>query len=332
MLRRLLTIGTGAAALLFATPAGAQEARISQEIFGPDGQPVLVANPSPDGGQGRIAAWRFCPPQGACQPVVGDGSPDDRQIEPGDVAAGTTFEADSIARDGRRTTARSNAWNGRVTATSAPAVTGELRVGSFARPVAAAWTGGWGMEYDRLRLEACRDRTARRCETLSAEGEDPATCSGAAAVLGRRYTGWWVRAVDMRLARDTAFAGVGYLNARAIPLARASRVTVRSQLVGPVLAPRGRFVECAAPDIAIPGRARKEAGRVQLAQVTCTSACDRVLAVRDARRLIRRRVEPASDLLGDVGLPANIRLSGPTVRVSVLVNGRHRAKRTVRLR
>jgi hypothetical protein len=315
--------------LLVAPSASAQRAEITQQVFDDDGLPVLVANPVPNGNRGQVVAWRMCPPAAACQPVATDGD-DDRSIEPGDVAAGTSFEVDVVANSGEKTTDRSTPWLGRVTTVTPPAVTGPLRVGWLARPVPASWSGGWTGDYDLLRLEACATAAGRRCETLSAQGEDPPVCPGAAAVLGRRYAGWWVRAVDQRVAADTAFAGVGHELPRDIPLARLSRTTVRSALVGPVLPARGAFAECAKPRIAILARSRRAGSHRLFARVECTSACDVLLVVRDARRTIRRRGEPRR--YGAIGLPARTRLVGPRVHVRVVVNGRHRADRSVRLR
>jgi hypothetical protein len=322
-------VGLSCAALLVAPSAAAQRAGITQQVFDDDGLPVLVANPVQNGNRGQVVAWRLCPPAGACQPVPTDGR-DDRSIEPGDVAAGTSFEVDVLANSGETTTDRSTPWLGRVTATTAPAVTGTLRVGRLARPVPASWSGGWTGDYDLLRLEACATAAGRRCETLSAQGEDPPVCPGGAAVLGRRYTGWWVRAVDHRVALDSAFAGPGYELPRDIPLARPSPTTVRSGLLGPVRRARGAFSECAKPRIAILARVRRAPGRRVFARVQCTSACDVLLVVRDARRTIRRRGEPRRE--GEVGLPAHTRLVGARAEVRVVVNGRHRADRSVRLR
>jgi hypothetical protein len=310
--------------------AAAQRAEITQHIFDQNGLPLLVANPVPDGSRGRVAAWRMCPAAAACQPVATDGR-DDRSIEPGDVAPGTRFEADVVADDGETTTDRSKPWLGRVTVVTPAAVTGTLRVGHLVSPVPASWSGGWAGDYDLLRLEACRSPSARRCETLSAQGEDPPVCPGADAVLGRRYAGWWVRAVNKRVSADSVSAGVGYAQPRDIPLSRSTPMNVRSELVGPVLPGRGAFAECAKPRITILGRVHRAARRpITLASVICTSGCDVRLVVRDSRRTIRRTVEPTR--FGSIRLPARTRLVGPTAKVRIVVNGRHRAARRVRLR
>lgn len=319
------------ATLLLTTPAAAQRAEITQETFDRDGLPSLVANPTPNGAQGRIVGWRICTPTGGCRPVPG-AEADMRVLRPGDLPAGTLFEVDAVARDGQRTTDRSGVWLGRPTAVAAPAVADLPRVGELVRPVAGSWTGGWGEESDWLGLEACRDPSGQRCETLSSQRLGPASCPGAAAVVGRRHAGWWIRAVDQRFAKDTAFTAIGYASPRAIPLPAASQTTARSGLVGPVLAQRRDFAECRAPHIRFRGRAGRRAGRLVLADVDCASTCDVALQVRvrDRRRALRVRTEPSAG--GEVGIPPSTRIAGSEVRVRVVVNGRHRAQATVRLR
>ena len=140
-------------ALCVAAPAAAQKAEISQHVFDNEGLPHLVANPVPDGGKGRIVAWRTCAPDVACQSVSVD---DDRGLEPGDVPAQTVFEADAVANDGRLTTARSKPWLRRVTASVPPAVAGPPAVGRLVRPVPARWAGGWQGDGDLLSSRPAR--------------------------------------------------------------------------------------------------------------------------------------------------------------------------------
>ena len=316
-----------AAALCVAAPAAAQKAEISQHVFDNEGLPQLVANPVPDGGKGRIVAWRTCAPDVACQSVSVD---DDRSLEPGDVPAQTVFEADAVADEGTVTTARSKPWLGRVTASAPPAVAGTPAVGRLVRPVPASWVGGWQGDGDLLKLEACKDVAGERCETLSAQGEDPPVCPGAAAVLGRRYAGWWVRAVDHRISAQSAFAGVGYSAARFIPIAKPSRISVPSELVGPVKTGGGAFEECVRPRIQILRRVRHAPRSIVFATVACTTTCDVQLRLRETRRTIKRRFELTGD--GEVTLPSRTRLAGRTVAVRVVVNGRRSAQRRVHLR
>ncbi len=316
--------------LVVAPAASAQRAEITQEVFDREGLPVLVANPVPDGAKGEVVAWRSCPPAEACVPLPLP-KPSPRGLEPGDVAAGTAFEVDVRARDGELTTDRSLPWRGRVTATSPPAVGGALRVGRIARVVPAAWSGGWRGDGSLLRLEACRTAAGTRCETLSAQGEDPPVCPGAAVVLGRRYAGWWVRAVDQRVARDTAFAGVGYARPRDIPIARVSPTTVRSPLAGPVRAARARPVRGVRGARGRPARDVRSGRRSPRGGfVRCVSACRVQIVVRDARRTFRRRDE--RDGATSLGVRVGGPLAGDAVTVRVVVNGRHRARASVPVR
>lgn len=305
----------------------AQTAEVTQEIFNRQGLPLLIANPTPDGGKGKIVAWRKCPPRAGCEPVPVEGD-DDRSIEPGDVPVGTIFEADALS-SGALTTARSLAWRGRVTANAPPSLAGTLRVGRLLRPEGGTWTGGWDADYSRLGLEACREPDGRRCETLSAEGEDPPGCTDGRAVLGRRYEGWWVRAVESRFARDTAFGGVGHLRIRDVPPPKPGRTVARTPLLGPVRPNAGNFRECARPSASILARPRILDGRLTFARVLCVSSCDVVLIVRDARRRVRLRTEPSP--FGFVGLPRRTRLAGRRAVVRVIVNGRLEARRTAQL-
>ncbi len=325
------TVGLGlaaATALVFCAPAAGQQAQITQRVFTDEGLPYLVGNPVPDGSKGTVIAWRECRPGVPCRALAAEGRGD--FIEPGDVPAGTTFEMDALSDSGVLTTDRSIPWQGRVASTSSPGVSGALRVGRIVLPRAASWTGGWEGDYDRFNLEACRTAAGLSCEALAAQGEDPLVCPGGGAVLGHRYLGWWVRAVDGRLARDSVFAGVGYSQPRDIPLPAASATVVRSGLVGPVRASRGAFAECGKPRVQIFKNRIGEARRPTFAAVGCTSTCDVVLVVRDARRTIRRRVDVETN--GLVGLRLHRRLSGKSVRVRVIVNGHQRARRVVLLK
>jgi hypothetical protein len=316
-----------AAALCGGTPAAAQKAEITQHVFDTEGLPRLIANPTPDGGKGKIVAWRICALGAPCQSIAVN---DDRSLAPGDVAAQTVFEADALADDGTMTTARSKPWLGRVTASAPPTVAGTPAVGQLIRPVPASWAGGWQGDDDLLKLEACKDAAGEKCETVSAQGEDPPVCPGAAAVLGRRYEGWWLRAVDRRISAQSAFAGVGYSAARFIPIAKPSRVTVRSELVGPIQRGDGAFRECVRPRIQILRRVRQTPRAIVFATIACTTTCDVQLRLRDTRRTIKRHLEFTGS--GEVTLPSRTGIAGRTVHIRVIVNGRHSAQRRVRLR
>jgi hypothetical protein len=107
--------------------------------------------------------------------------------------------------------------------------------GATVRPVGGRWTGGWGSELSRLRVQACRAREGRNCVTLSAEGvEYPG--SHRTARVDRRYVGWYLFAYDQRLARDTVFGGPAYGRPSDVPPLGAGGTVVRSAALGPVSA------------------------------------------------------------------------------------------------
>lgn len=186
-MRRVVLIAVVAAAALPGV-ARAQQAAITQRVFDLDGNPQLVANPSPDGAKGSVS-WAICRPGAPSCEAAGS----DRLLEPGPQPAGTVFEA-SVDYQGSVTTDRSPAWGGRVTATARPVLAGRAVVGRRVRARPARWTGGWGDESDLLLVQACRTRTPRHCVILGRRG------------IARRYRGWYVFAVDRRLPAQAAFA------------------------------------------------------------------------------------------------------------------------------
>ena len=252
---------------------------------------------------------------------------DERSYDPGDVPEGTVIEVDARSDSGKLTTDRSPRWRGRVTATAPPSVTGEPRVGAIVWPQPAKWAGGWPGDRSTIRLEACRDRRGRRCEVISDRSYFP-TCAEQGAVIAPRYRGWWIRAMDHRYGPGTVSTLEGYSSPQALSLMRRSRVTVRSELVGPVRRRSGLFAECGRPRLRVFESATRFGGTLHLARVECVTGCSILLVVRDERRTIRSRPFPGGFT---IGIPARTRLEGETVRVRVVVNGRHERRGTVRL-
>ena len=250
--------------LAAAGPASAQTARVTQLVFDDAGLPELVANPVPHGDKGDVS-WAKCAPGGACSPAgVGPG------LEPGDVPAGTSFVA-TVSYQGTTTSDTSPPWLGRVTATGSPLLDGPARAGATVTPRAAAWSGGWGSEYDDLRVEACRTPAAARCQTVSAPGEDYPD-NDRPAVVGPAYAGWYLFALDTRYAANTMFAGVGYNDVAAVPPRRVRRTTVRSAPNGPVAATPGLSAR-------ILPRARRVGRRIVVARARCPGRCRVEVAV-----------------------------------------------------
>jgi hypothetical protein len=202
---------------------------ISQAVYDDAGQPSIGAAFTPDSRIGT-AGWWICRPGAACAPAPSA----DGWLQAGPVPAGTTFEA-RADHEGVAYAVRSPVWNGPLTAVTRPSLKGRPVVGQKLRPVGAHWTGGWGRPGDSsfMHVEACRTAKAGGCETLSAQGGDYPR-SGAPPVLGRRYVGWFLFALDVRYSKDSVFAGVGYNAARLVPTVKVGPTSVRSRPYGPV--------------------------------------------------------------------------------------------------
>jgi hypothetical protein len=214
------------------TPARISSVRYSVEIqavFDLAGNPLLVANFSPNGSL-ATARWSICapPPKSTCVPRhVGD-----HALEPGPRPAGTVFRA-TASYLGHAYSAQVR-WRGRISADSRPRLRGQPRVGARVNPVPASWTGGWGNEFDQLGVEACRTKTARHCVTVS--GGALGCPDHSRAVARQAIKGWYLFALDARSPADEACAGVGYGSESDIPLWHVGRTVARSAPLGPVVA------------------------------------------------------------------------------------------------
>jgi hypothetical protein len=196
-----------------------------QAVFDRAGNPLLVANFSPDGSLAR-AGWAICPPGGtACH----NANSLRDELEPGPEPAGTGFVAS--AAYGAQTYAASVIWHGPVRAQTPPSLRGSRRVGRTVIPVAGSWTGGWGAEYDQLGVEACRTRGGQHCRMLGG-GEYGCPDGSSRARLGGRFTSWYLFALDARMPRDGACAGTGYSSNIDLPLWKLGPTVVRSRALG----------------------------------------------------------------------------------------------------
>lgn len=284
--RRALLLASAGLALL-PTGAGAQTAAITQQLFDAHGDPSIVASPTPDGSKGTVS-FRICRPGATtCDAATG---PSEGVLEPGPEPPGTVFEA-RVTYGATTTTARSAPWRGRVRATAGPRLQGRAAVGERVRPGAASWAGGWGSEFDDLRVQACRRPDGTQCETLSQASTQPSfnpflgsTAGVGAVTIDSRYLGWYVQAVDRRLARDTAFALTGPSRPSAI-LALTPGPTIAASRPVRIAARR-----VALPRVALRRVAVRTAAGIELGHVRCAARCRVVLTVSDGRVTVRRSV------------------------------------------
>lgn len=249
-----------------ATPNGVAGYGVSiQAVFDSAGNPLLVANFSPDGSL-ATPSFSICPPSGGCE-TVGAGP---HGLRPGPEPSGTRFIATASYRG--QAYAASVTWHGRPHATDVPGLVGRPRHGSVLRPIAAHWQGGWGGEFDQLGVEACRTPRGQHCRML---GGGELGCPDASSLprLGTWFAGWYLFALDARLPRGDACAGTGYASNASLPLWPLGPTIVRSGALGRIIAKR--------PTIRFLSRAILTAGRLYVARVRCPSTCQVTYVVWD---------------------------------------------------
>lgn len=253
----VLALASPASAL--ATPAPplspAPHVEITQQLFGLDGNPWLVANFAPDGAL-ATPSWAVCAPgSSSCAPA----GVTDQVFNRGPVPVGTAFEASAFYA-GATSVARTDPWLGRVAATAPPTVTGVAKVGGHVTAHGGAWSGGWGHEFDVVHVEACRTRDGRDCTTIvhpRAFRRSPP--------IDPRWSGYWLFGFDERYARGTAFTLQGYGTPYGIATTPVGATVARSAPLGPVTGPRLRLREH-------PLLLRDQ--RLLLGRVTCAHGCD----------------------------------------------------------
>jgi hypothetical protein len=325
-------------ATLFTVPAAAQAdgVVISQHVFTSDGQPSLVANYSPDGSL-ATPQWKICNPD--CGPVVATSN----VLNPGETAAGTTFEASATPSGGATTTARSRQWLGRVTSTAAPTFTGTPVVGSTLTPSAGTWSGGWGNDFSWLGMRACRTADGQDCHAMDSAplGQNVTT----PLVIDAAYVGWYIGAVETRLAAETAIAGVGLPQAtpgKIYPIASPApgQTVAVSPLVGPVA---GLPAATDDPDkdsttitpvftsrLALRKKALVKGSLLSLGTIRCSSRCVAHVTVKAGGKTVKHRLVVKNAKAITVKrklLPARASLA----RLTVTFDG-HRGKKSGRLK
>lgn len=208
-------------------PATLQYSVDIQAVFSAAGNPLLVANFSPNGSLAQ-AHWTICAPTPphSCLPA----RTHHHALSPGPRPAGTVFRA--TAHYLGRSYSAEVRWLGRVTAHSRPRLRGGLTAGARVNPVAAIWSGGWGGEFDQLGVEACRTKSARRCITVS--GGQLGCPDHSHAAITTSLTGWYLFALDARSPADEDCAGVAWGSESAIPVWPKGRTVARSAAYGPV--------------------------------------------------------------------------------------------------
>jgi hypothetical protein len=273
-----LVIVAVVAALVVPATAGAQ-APTGLWSLSSDGHP-RVGNALPV----SVDALRYCASGGGCTELDDISLP----YEPGDVAAGTFYEADVFG-----VTQRSTVWTGRVGSTLEPTMRGTLALGATLTPVAAQWTGGWGDDVSRLSLYICR----------SEGGDDCVFSTGA---VRAEHNGRYAFSVDSRAAKNDHVPASPADGATAILPSRTATVAV-SAAAGPISstaagappipapkAPGGSpgttptTPKAKKPKVTLRKRALRSGKRLTVGSITCATRCRVRLSVGDGRRTVRR--------------------------------------------
>jgi hypothetical protein len=272
-------------------------------------------------------SWERCAPGGACTSV--DPGADARALRVGSPEAGTTFRATLDPGPGQTPlTATTGAWGGPITATSGPGVDGPLRTGALIRPKAATWQGGWPDDTDLLQVQACPKAAAAGCVVLS-ETFFWSPCSDTATVIPPRHAGWYVRVANRRAGAATVFPAIAIHSPGFLTPWNSGPLTAVATF-GPIAA-GSRLASCGPTRARLYAREARNAGRRVVGEAECAVTCRMDLLVHqgDIGVSFRRVLGPSRGRA--ITLPRWLRLHGRVV-VTVRINGRVKARKTVRLR
>lgn len=313
-----LVIAAVAAALFVPATAEAQ-APVGLWSLASDGHP-RVGNNLPV----SVDGLRACPNGGGCQEI------DDLALpyEPGEVAAGTVYEADVFG-----VTQKSAPWGGRVGARLEPTMRGTLALGATLTPVAAEWSGGWGDDVSQLSLFVCRTEAGGDCRYV-------------AGPLRNEYAGMYAFAVDVRRANND-HVGLAPPDGSGYPLPSRTATVSVSTAAGPIAtsaadapaipaprvpgnsSPTTTTPKAKAPKVTLRKRVLRAGKRVTVGSITCATRCRVRLSVGDGRRTLKRTLSVRGTtrltIVNGSKLRKKVRL-----RVVVTVDGKRLASGRVR--
>jgi hypothetical protein len=324
-MRASIVLGIALAAAV-AAPAHAQTAKISQQMIDPNGDPLVVAFAAPDGAQGDVTGWRICRDGVTCEDaaVTSTGPHSLDVFKPGETAPGSVFEVVVNDRGGHVTTARTTPWQGRVTSTAPPSLTGDVAVGGMVRPVAGTWSGGWGNDADGLGVIACKTPAREGCRTLSFYKY---SLPGAAAIVDATDAGCYLFAFDQRFEANPIMTNE-WADPRSVPAPQPAQTLSLSAPAGqvpggdcspvPPSSLRTQLTPAGAVSAVIRRRALRERGRIVIGRVRCEATCRVQLSVSDGRRTVKRSLKAR----GSQELAILRRLRPGTLKVRVMVDGR----------
>lgn len=291
---------------------------ISQELYSPDGNPLLVANSRPVGGQ--PIDWQRCHPRpDTCVLLPGTAA----SIDPGESLPGTVFTA-SISGVTAPEVLTSRTWAGKLTALTPPTISGTPAIGRLVRGVAGSWSGGWGNDRESVTVMACKRPTSPTCDVVTGSWQP------GEQYLHRRispeYLDWILYAVNHRLSSDEIFPAIRLGKTRENPLLHSVATTSISRAFGPVRQNRSYSVKI----FKFGEFGRKS---VALARTRCESACAFRATVRVRfRNRSNRTITKRLDNTDVLRIPVRRVRGSRSVIVTITDRGVKAAKRIVRLK
>lgn len=287
-----------------------------QVLLNADGSGRIFMN------NGSTPSWQACRPDlTACAPFATG------NFNTGDAPAETIFWAgDDLVTP---------IWMGNLRETGPPSVRGKVRGNEVVTPVAGLWAGGWEDDYDDLTLSVCKTAAGKACLEINDEGREEECGARGATLIDPAFAGRYLRVVDRRYGSGAVFAGVGhpdYYPAEKIE----PRATIAMAIVGKIAPATGPpSIDCGPPPLS-----EASINGDGSAEVTCLIVgCQATLIARRGRHTARleRRLLSTPPFRGrglaKLRLPPSSMepLEGGPIQITVKINGRTAARRTVKL-
>jgi hypothetical protein len=321
-MKRIVCIGLllTTSGLVVTAPAESARRFAVETFINPDGTGQMLAS--------GTAPWKWeacTAEQKGCEPFARG-----REANTAGVPAGTVFRL----RDGSGELSLSPEWRGPLKELAPPRVAGVLAANEFVSPVPGLWGGGWRGENSEMQLSACITGSGSECVSLTDPSYYRVGCSRSDSfALEPRFVGWYLRIADRQSGGPHLEAGTGSVapfGAEPLRRSRNTSVSIVGQIAPAVNPPAG---ECGPPPA--PTATVSAAGQ---ARVECAGGCTvLVVGTRKGRRQVVTRRIHAQDLLRpaaalEVGLsgPALARLGAGRIRLTVEVDGKPLARRTIR--
>ncbi len=218
---------------------------------------------------------------------------------------------------------------------SPPSVLGEIRANELVVPWTAEWNGGWEGDFDQTQLSACIQPDGSQCTSIT-EPKYVGGCRNGGTAIDSFFTGRYLRIADRRYGTGSIFTLEGASSPYGHPIWEESATTAVA-ILGRIQAAEGPPEPGCGPTPVVEASISAKG----VAKVQCRLSCRATLFVGQGKR--RARVSDHLAALPGVATDGAIprlrlrarqlqRFEPGSVHMTVKVNGRRVAQRTVRLR